>query len=150
MADRVLIYIVWHWRMSDYGAFTWHTKRVYIFRKVYATDVLFSPPYTTPFLYVQICFGVFCTSTVPTLQGPIPHVVQNRHIFRWGNYWRQYNGKMCIPSHSGISVTDRIKINEQNKSTVTGPLYEQAEFEAIWMLLPEDVAVLNHTGYRTS
>ena len=26
MADRVLIYFVWHWRMLDYGAFTWHTK----------------------------------------------------------------------------------------------------------------------------
>ena len=28
----------------------------YIFHKVYATDVLFSPPYTTPFLYVKIFF----------------------------------------------------------------------------------------------
>ena len=33
--------------------------------------------------------------------------------------------------HSGTSVTDRIKINEKNKLIVTGPLYEQAEFEVI-------------------
>ena len=26
---RVLIYIVWHWRMLNYGAVTWHRKRAY-------------------------------------------------------------------------------------------------------------------------
>ena len=40
-------------------------------------------------------------------------------------------GKCALTSHSGFSVMDKIKINEQNKSIVTGPLYEQAEFEAI-------------------
>ena len=30
-----------------------------------------------------------------------------------------------------ISVTDDIKINEQNKSIAIGPLYLQTEFEAI-------------------
>ena len=41
-------------------------------------------------------------------------------------------GKCAVTSHSGISITDRITIiNEQNKSIATGPLYEQAEFKAI-------------------
>ena len=33
--------------------------------------------------------------------------------------------------HSCISVTDRVKINEQNKSIDIGPLYLRTEFEAI-------------------
>ena len=45
---------------------------------------------------------------------------------------------------------DKVKINKQKKSIVTGPLYVHTEFEAIWTLLPEDVAVLNPTGYHTS
>ena len=49
-------------------------------------------------------------------------------------------GKCALTSHSSISVMDRIKINEQNKSIVTEPLYEQAE--------SENAAVLNHMGYR--
>ena len=48
--------------------------------------------------------------------------------------------------YSGISVTDRVNINEQNRSIVTGPLYKQAEFKAIWTLLSEDVAVLKPMG----
>ena len=57
--------------------------------------------------------------------------------------------KCTLTSHSSISITDRIKINEQNKSIATGTLYEKTEFEVIWTLLPEDVMVLNHMGYRT-
>ena len=44
---------------------------------------------------------------------------------------------------------DKAKINEQNKSIVVGPFYIGTYFEPIWTLLPEDVAVLNPTGYRT-
>ena len=39
--------------------------------------------------------------------------------------------------------------NEQNKSIAVGPFYIGIYFEPIWTLLPEDVAVLNPTGYRT-
>ena len=39
-----------------------------------------------------------------------------------------------------LSGDDRLVINEQNTSVVTGPLYVRTEFEAIWMLLLEDVA----------
>ena len=62
----------------------------------------------------------------------------------------QSSGKCALTLHSCISVTDRVKINELNTSIATGPLYVHTEFEAIWMLLPEDVAVLNPMGYRTS
>ena len=40
-------------------------------------------------------------------------------------------GKCALTSHNGISVMDKIKINEQNKSIVAGPLYKQAESKAI-------------------
>ena len=40
-----------------------------------------------------------------------------------------------------------VKINEQNKTIATGPLYVYTEFEAI---LLEDMVVLNPVGYRTS
>ena len=45
--------------------------------------------------------------------------------------------------------TDKAKINEQNKSIAVGPFYIGTYFEPIWTLLPEDVAVLNPTGYQT-
>ena len=51
--------------------------------------------------------------------------------------------------HKQISITDKAKINEQNKSIAVGPLYIGTYFEQNWTLLPEDVAVLNPTGYRT-
>ena len=49
-----------------------------------------------------------------------------------------------------ISITDKVKINEQNKSLAVGSFYIGTYFEPIWTLLPEDVAVLNPMGYRTS
>ena len=48
--------------------------------------------------------------------------------------------------HTCISIMDKAKINEQNKSIA---FYIGTYFEPIWTLLPEDVAVLNPTGYRT-
>ena len=45
--------------------------------------------------------------------------------------------------------TDKAKINEQNKSIAEGPFYIDTYCEPIWTHLPEDVAVLNPTGYRT-
>ena len=42
-----------------------------------------------------------------------------------------------------ISATDEVKINEQEKSIARGPSTGQR------LLLPEDVTVLNHTGYPT-
>ena len=43
----------------------------------------------------------------------------------------QSSGKCALTLHSCISVTDRVKINEQNKWIDIGPLYVQTEFEAI-------------------
>ena len=37
----------------------------------------------------------------------------------------------ALTLHTCISATDRVKINEQNKSIAIGPLYLQTEFEAI-------------------
>ena len=53
----------------------------YNFRTVKAIGFLFSKLYDTPFLCVQYTL-VSCTSTVPTLRGPIPHGVQTHHNFR--------------------------------------------------------------------
>ena len=40
-------------------------------------------------------------------------------------------GKFALTSHSGISVTHRIQINEQNKSIAIGPIYKGGKFEAM-------------------
>ena len=64
-------------------------------------------------------------------------------------YERVTPGKYAITLHTCISITDKAKINEQNKSIAVGPFYISTYFEPIWTLLPEDVAVLNPTGYRT-
>ena len=45
-----------------------------------------------------------------------------------------------------ISVTDGIKMNEQNKSIGKGPLYLQTEFEAIWLLLPKGMAGVSNAA----
>ena len=58
-------------------------------------------------------------------------------------------GKYAISLHTCISTTNKVKINEQTKSIAVGPFYIGTYFEPIWTLLPEDVAVLNPTGYRT-
>ena len=39
------------------------------------------------------------------------------------------NGKCAITVHNCISVTDQVKITEQDKSIGTGPLYVQTKFE---------------------
>ena len=67
------------------------------------------------------------------------------------NTWRVTPGKYAITLHTRISITDKSKINDQNKSIAVGvgPFYIGTYFEPIWTLLPEDVAVLNPTGYRT-
>ena len=39
--------------------------------------------------------------------------------------------RVALTLHTCISATDRIKINEQNKSIAIGLLYLQTEFEAI-------------------
>ena len=44
---------------------------------------------------------------------------------------RDSSGKLVPTLRRCISVTDDIKINEQNKSLGIGPLYLQTEFEAI-------------------
>ena len=59
-------------------------------------------------------------------------------------------GKYAISLHTCISITDNAKINEKNTSIAVGPFYIGTYFELMWTLLPEDVAVLNPTGYRTS
>ena len=63
--------------------------------------------------------------------------------------WRVTPGKYAISLHTCIPITDKAKINEQNKSIAVGPFYMGTYFEPIWTLLPEDVAVLNPTGCRT-
>ena len=59
------------------------------------------------------------------------------------------NAREIISLHTCISITDKAKINKRNKSIAVGPFYIGTYFEPIWTLLPEDVVVLNPTGYRT-
>ena len=59
------------------------------------------------------------------------------------------SGKYAISLHTCISIMDKANFTEQNKSIAVGPLYIGTDFEPIWTHLPEDVAILNPTGYRT-
>ena len=50
----------------------------------------------------------------------------------WENGTMGKSSRKCaLTLHACISATDRVKINEQNKSIAIGPLYLQTEFEAI-------------------
>ena len=65
------------------------------------------------------------------------------------NHWRESSAKCAHSLFNCISVTDDIKINEQNKSIGKGPLYLQTEFEAISLFLQKVMAGLYPVGYRT-
>ena len=58
------------------------------------------------------------------------HILEN--CVKFNVVWVGVNraGKFALTSHSGISISDRIKNKEQNKSIMTGPLYVPSEFEA--------------------
>ena len=61
-----------------------------------------------------------------------PIILANHIKFNYGEIIGMNEaGKCALTSHCGISITDRIQNNEQNKSFVTGPLYVHSEFEAI-------------------
>ena len=72
-------------------------------------------------------------------------------VWRGGDYNIGANqaGKRALSLFNCISVTDGIKINEQNKSIGIGPLYLQTEFEAVSLLLLKVMSGLNPVGYRT-
>ena len=55
-------------------------------------------------------------------------------------------GKYASSLHTCISVTDKAKIQEQNKSIAVGTFYIGTYYKPIWTLLPEDVVVLNPYG----
>ena len=73
------------------------------------------------------------------------------NVWGGGDYYIGANqaGKRACSLFNCISVTDGIKINEQNKSIGIGPLYLYTEFEAISLLLQKVMAGLNPVGYRT-
>ena len=73
------------------------------------------------------------------------------NVWGGGDYYIGANqaGKRARSLFNCISVTDGIKINEQNKSIGIGPLYLHTEFEAISLLLHKVMAGLNPVGYRT-
>ena len=55
------------------------------------------------------------------------------------NHWCELSGKCALTSLHCISVTDDVKINEQNTSIATGFIYVQTDFEAVWKLLSKDI-----------
>ena len=57
--------------------------------------------------------------------------------------------EVCNFLHTCMFITDKAKLNEQNKSIAVGPFYIGTYSEPIWTLLPEDMGVLNPSGYRT-
>ena len=46
-----------------------------------------------------------------------------------------------------ISITDKVKINDLQKSIVTGLLYVHIDFEVIWTFLQGATWILNPSGY---
>ena len=73
------------------------------------------------------------------------------NVWGGGDYYIGANqaGKRARSLFNCISVTDGIKINEQNKSIGIGPLYLHTEFEAISLLLQKVMAGLNPVGCNT-
>ena len=88
--------------------------------------------------------ALFPALFTPMIQPPPPHTLS-------GTRFAQIIGgdrarKRARSLFNCISVTDGIKINEQNNPLAKGPLYVQTEFGAI----PKVRASLNILGYRMS
>ena len=49
--------------------------------------------------------------------------------------------------HCCNSITDKVKINDLQKSIVTGLLYVHIDFEVIWTFLQGATWILNPSGY---
>ena len=119
----------------------------YNFRKVKDIDFLFSTLHTTPFHYSKIHFGslIFMSSVTEIQLNKVRARFRARfapiiwancvllNVWEGGDYIIGGNeaGKRARTLFNCISVTDDIKINEQNNPIAKGPLYIETEFEAI-------------------
>ena len=56
-------------------------------------------------------------------------------------------GNADFTLHCCISITDKVKINDLQKSIVTGLLYVHIDFEVIWTFLQGATGILNPSGY---
>ena len=57
------------------------------------------------------------------------------------------SGKRGLTLHCCISITEEVKINDLQKSIVTGFLYVHIDFEVIWTFLQGATWILNPLGY---
>ena len=92
--------------------------------------------------------ALFPALFAPMIQPPPPHTFSGTRFAQiiGGNRAR----KRARSLFNCISVTDDIKINEQNNPIAIGPLYLQTEFGAISVFLPEVKASLNPLEYLMS
>ena len=60
---------------------------------------------------------------------------------------RDSSGKRGLTLHCCISITEEVKINDLQKSIVTGLLYVHIDFEVIWTFLQGATWILNPSGY---
>ena len=119
-----------------------------IFHKVYATNILFSPLHTTPFLHIEINFGVLhkhgvditmsntsCGSNPPHLQIGAFKSLQIQSVYRGVlSLIDLFCLLIFILSITEIiGMTGKMCINFTQQYFL-GPLYEQAEFSAMWTL----------------
>ena len=56
-------------------------------------------------------------------------------------------GNVDLTLHCCISITEEVKINDLQKSIVTGLLYVHIDFEVIWTFLQGATWILNPSGY---
>ena len=56
-------------------------------------------------------------------------------------------GNVDFTLHCCISITEEVKINDLQKSIVTGLLYVHIDFEVIWTFLQGATWILNPSGY---
>ena len=56
-------------------------------------------------------------------------------------------GNVDFTLHCCISITEEVKINDLQKSIVTGLLYVRIDFEVIWTFLQGATWILNPSGY---
>ena len=56
-------------------------------------------------------------------------------------------GNVDFTLHCCISITDKVKINDLQKSIVTGLLYVHIDVEVIWTFLQGATWIMNPSGY---
>ena len=93
---------------------------------------------------IQQCKVSPCTFPARIAPFSVPEPLPFSHV---GLRKARFERETWTYLHCCISIMEEVKINDLQKSTVTGLLYVHIDFEAVWTFLQRATWILNPSGY---